>query len=71
MLAILTTETAMEKEMGDGPRHHQSVDLSKVPTCDLHFELIKRAGVDATFLGPDDKLTVEVQGVAWVIINRD
>jgi hypothetical protein len=46
-------------------------DLSQVPTCDLHRELIKREGVEAFFLGPNDTITKEVRGPAWVIVNRD
>ncbi|MDE4176357.1 BC1881 family protein [Phaeobacter sp. PT47_59] len=46
-------------------------DLSEIPTCDLHAELIKREGVTATFLGPEDELKKVVRGPAWVIVNRD
>ena len=49
---------------------HQT-DLSQVQTCDLHRELVKREGVDAVFLGPDDKITKIVRGPAWIIVNRD
>lgn len=48
-----------------------TVDLSKVTTAELHQELIKREGVTATFLGPQDSLTQTVRGSAWVIVNRD
>lgn len=48
-----------------------AVDLSQVPTCDLHEELIKREGVSAFFLGPDDEIKETVRGPAWVIVNRD
>lgn len=47
------------------------VDLTKVTTCELHAELIKRDGVTAVFLGPDDRITKTVRGPAWVIVNRD
>ncbi len=47
------------------------VDLTEVPTCDLHQELIGRDGIEAIFLGPDDAITKAVRGPAWVIINRD
>ncbi|MDE4274767.1 BC1881 family protein [Phaeobacter gallaeciensis] len=46
-------------------------DLSEIPTCDLHDELIKREAVTATFLGPEDELKKVVRGPAWVIVNRD
>lgn len=45
--------------------------LSTIPTCDLHRELIRREGVEAVFLGPNDKITKEVRGPAWVVVNRD
>ncbi len=45
--------------------------LHDVPTCELHRELIRREGVQAMFLGPDDKVTKTVQGPAWLVINRD
>lgn len=45
--------------------------LEKVPTCKLHAELIKREGVSAVFLGPDDEIRKVVRGPAWVIVNRD
>lgn len=45
--------------------------LSDVPTSELHAELIKREGVTAVFLGPNDTLAKEVRGPAWVIVNRD
>lgn len=48
-----------------------NADLSKVPTCDLHRELINREGVEAVFLGPQDSITKTVRGPAWVIVNRD
>jgi hypothetical protein len=47
------------------------VSLTDVPTCELNAELIKREGVHAVFLGPDDKITKSVQDSAWVIVNRD
>lgn len=47
------------------------VRLSDVPTCELHSELIKREGVTAVFLGPDDEIKKTVRGPAWVIVNRD
>ncbi|NDK36939.1 BC1881 family protein [Rhodovulum sulfidophilum] len=47
------------------------MSLSDVATCDLHNELIKREGVTAVFLGPDDKITKTVHGPAWIIVNRD
>ena len=46
-------------------------DLSEVPTCDLHRELIRREGVEAVFLGPKDEITKTVRGPAWVVVNRD
>lgn len=46
-------------------------DLSQVPTCDLHRELIKRDGVSAVFLGPQDRITKTVKGPAWLIVNTD
>lgn len=46
-------------------------DLSDVPTCVLHAELIKREGVTAIFLGPEDRINKAVRGPAWVIVNRD
>jgi hypothetical protein len=48
-----------------------NADLSQIPTCDLHRELIKREGVSAVFLGPQDRITKTVQGPAWVIVNAD
>ncbi|MFG5380111.1 BC1881 family protein [Yoonia sp. R2-816] len=45
--------------------------LRDIPTCDLQRELSRREGVQAVFLGPDDKLTKTVQGPAWVTVNRD
>ncbi len=45
--------------------------LSHISTHELHNELIKREGVEATFLGPKDDLTKHVTGPAWVIVNRD
>ena len=45
--------------------------LSDVPTCELNAELIKRLGVQAIFLGPNDSLTKEFRGPAWIIVNRD
>lgn len=47
------------------------VSLGGFPTCELHRELLKRAGIDAVFLGPEDKITKTVKGPAWLIINRD
>lgn len=47
------------------------VRLDEVPTCDLHAEFIKREGVSAIFLGPDDEIKKTVRGPAWVIVNRD
>lgn len=48
-----------------------AADLSDVPTCVLHAEIIKREGVTATFLGPEDQISKIVRGPAWVIVNRD
>jgi hypothetical protein len=45
--------------------------LSDVPTSELNAELVKREGVQAVFLGPDDKITKSVRGPACVIVNRD
>ncbi|WP_417733329.1 BC1881 family protein [Roseovarius sp.] len=45
--------------------------LQAAPTCALNAELLKREGVSAVFLGPEDKLTKVIQGPAWVIVNRD
>lgn len=48
-----------------------SLMLSDVPTYELHAELIRREGVSAVFLGPQDEIKKVVQGPAWVIVNRD
>lgn len=45
--------------------------LSQIPTCELQQELIRREGVEATFLGPRDEITKFVIGPAWVVVNRD
>lgn len=45
--------------------------LADFSTKDLHEELIKRNGVDAICLGPEDRITKTVFGPAWVIVNRD
>ena len=45
--------------------------LQDIPTYELQRELARREGVQAIFLGPDDKLTKTVQGPAWVVVNRD
>lgn len=45
--------------------------LTDVPTSEIHNELIRREGVSALFLGPEDKITKVVRGPAWAIINRD
>lgn len=47
------------------------VRLLEIPTCELHYELIKREGVTAVFLGPDDEIKKTVRGPAWVVVNRD
>lgn len=47
------------------------VQLADVPTCELHAELIKRGGITAVFLGPEDEIKKVVRGPAWVIVNRD
>ncbi len=49
----------------------QRIDLAGVPTVDLHRELMKREGVTAIFLGPEDEIKKTVRGPAWVIVNRD
>jgi hypothetical protein len=46
-------------------------DLSKVPTCALNAELIKREGVSSLFLGPDDEIKKVGRGPAWIVVNRD
>ena len=46
-------------------------DLSSIATPDINGELIGRAGVEAMFLGPDDRLTKTLFGPAWVIVSRD
>ena len=48
-----------------------ATSLTHVSTRDLHNELIKREGVTAVFLGPDDELKSVVRGPAWIIVNRD
>ncbi|UOA14489.1 BC1881 family protein [Sulfitobacter dubius] len=48
-----------------------SYNLAEIPTCELNEEIIKRAGVEAVFLGPEDRLVKVVSGPAWVIVNRD
>lgn len=45
--------------------------LADVPTSELNNEIVRREGVSALFLGPDDKITKVVRGPAWLIINRD
>lgn len=45
--------------------------LRGIPTCKLHRELLQREGIDAVFLGPEDKITKTVKGPAWLIVNRD
>ena len=45
--------------------------LEAISTSDLHNELIKREGVTAVFLGPEDEIKKTVRGPAWVIVNRD
>ena len=45
--------------------------LADVPTVELHAELIRREGVTAVFLGPEERITRVVRGPAWVIVNRD
>lgn len=45
--------------------------LKEVQTVDLHEELIRREGVEALFLGPEDEIVKHVRGPAWVIVNRD
>lgn len=51
--------------------NQQVIDLTNVPTCDLHKELIRREGISSVFLGPEDELRKVVSGPAWVIVNRD
>lgn len=46
-------------------------DLSAVATCHLHDELIRRPGVVAQFVAPDETHAMEVRGACWIIINRD
>lgn len=45
--------------------------LADVETCDLNREMLRRDGVEAVFLGPEDRLTKTHFGPAWVIVNRD
>jgi hypothetical protein len=60
------------------------VDLSKVPTCELHAELAKREGVKEIILSPEQELTMTrwenacnfealptVTGPALILINED
>ena len=46
-------------------------NLSAVATCHLHDELIRRPGVVAQFVAPDETYAMEVRGACWVIVNRD
>jgi hypothetical protein len=60
------------------------IDLSGVPTCDLHAELAKREGVREIILSPEEEITMTswedacrfevlptVTGPARVLINED
>jgi len=47
------------------------IQLDRVSTAELNAELVKREGVTATFLGPEDELKKVVRGPACVIVNRD
>lgn len=61
-------------------------DLSSVPTKDLHYELIKRKGVESYWLSPETSYTIDIlnptntfhkalyfngSGPVWLIFNKD
>ena len=61
-------------------------DLSSVPTKDLHYELIKRKGVEAHWISPETSYTIDIlnptntfhkalyfngSGPVWIIFNKD
>lgn len=59
-------------------------DLSNIPTCELHAELVKRSGVKEIIIGVDEELTMTrredtcrfeaqptVTGPARILINED
>lgn len=60
------------------------IDLSKVSTCELHAELVKREGIKEIVLSPEQSLSMTqweescrfellliVQGPARILINED
>lgn len=61
-------------------------DLSSVPTKDLHYELIKRKGVEAYWISPETSYTIDIlnptntfhkalyfngSGPVWIIFKKD